>query len=89
MVVEPCPEAVRRLWPLIREGRATVSEVFDELFGADEAVKLALGANLGYWHDTPDQMLFLRYAVAQASYLIGGGIMCAAGASRSATVSSP
>ncbi len=67
------PEAVRRLWPLIREGRATVSEVFDELFGADEAVKLALGANLGYWHDTPDQMLFLRYAVAQASFLIGGG----------------
>ena len=67
------PEAVRRLWPLIREGRATVSEVFDELFGADEAVKLALGANLGYWHDDPNSMLFLRYAVAQASFLIGGG----------------
>ena len=67
------PEAVRRLWPLIREGRATVSEVFDELFGADEAVKMALGANLGYWHDDPNSMLFLRYAVAQASYLIGGG----------------
>ncbi len=67
------PEAVRRLWPLIREGRATVGEVFDELFGADEAVKMALGANLGYWHDDPNSMLFLRYAVAQASYLIGGG----------------
>jgi all-trans-retinol 13,14-reductase len=67
------PETVRRLWPLIREGRATVSEVFDELFGADEAVKMALGANLGYWHDDPNSMLFLRYAVAQASFLIGGG----------------
>jgi all-trans-retinol 13,14-reductase len=67
------PEAVRRLWPLIREGRATVSEVLQELFGADEAVKLAVAANLAYYHDDPERMLFLRYAIPQASYLLGGG----------------
>jgi all-trans-retinol 13,14-reductase len=67
------PEAVRRLWPLIREGRATVGEVMQELFGVDEAVKAALAANLGYYDDDPDRMLFLRYAMAQGSYTKGGG----------------
>jgi all-trans-retinol 13,14-reductase len=67
------PEAVRRLWPLLREGRASVAEVLDELFGADEAVKLALAANLGYFHDDPARMPFVRFAIPQASYLLGGG----------------
>jgi all-trans-retinol 13,14-reductase len=67
------PEAVRRLWPLLREGRASVAEVLDELFGADEAVKLALAANLGYFHDDPARMSFVRFAIPQASYLLGGG----------------
>ena len=66
------PEAVRRLWPLIRDGRATLGEVLRELFGDDEAVKLALTANLVYYHDDPDRMSFLRFAVPQASFLIGG-----------------
>jgi phytoene dehydrogenase-like protein len=67
------PEAVRRLWPLLREGSASVAEVLDELFGADEAVKLALAANLGYFHDDPARMSFVRFAIPQASYLLGGG----------------
>ena len=67
------PETVRRLWPLLREGRATVSEVLDELFDAEEAIKLALAANLSYFHDDPAKMPFLRFAIPQASYLLGGG----------------
>ena len=67
------PEAVRRLWPLLREGRATVAEVLDDLFGADETVKLALAGNLGYFHDDPARMSFVRFAIPQASYLLGGG----------------
>jgi len=67
------PEAVRRVWPLLREGRASVGEVLNELFGADEAVKVALAANLAYYHDDPDRMSFLHYAMPQASYLTGGG----------------
>src|SRR5262245_38224517 len=67
------PEGVRRVWPLLREGRATLGEVLQDLFGDAEAVKIALAANLGYYHDDPDRMAFLTYAVAQASYLTGGG----------------
>lgn len=67
------PEAVRKLWPLLKEGHATVGEVLDDLFGSDEAVKLALTANLGYYHDDPYRLQFLRFAVAQASFIIGGG----------------
>ncbi len=67
------PEAVRRLWPLLRDGNATVGEILSELFGAHEAVKAALAANLCYYHDDPDRMQFLHFAVAQASYVLGGG----------------
>jgi all-trans-retinol 13,14-reductase len=67
------PEAIRKLWPLLSEGRATLGQVMRELFGNDEAVKLALAANLFYYHDDPDRMSFLHFAVAQASFVIGGG----------------
>lgn len=67
------PEAVRRLWPLIHEGRASLGQVLQELFGDDEAVKMAVAGNLAYYHDDPDQMSFLGYAIPQASYLMGGG----------------
>jgi hypothetical protein len=78
------PEAVRRLWPVLREGRATVSEVLGELFGGDEAIKLTLATNLGYYHDDPDRMLFLRYAIPQASYLMEAGTIYAVARRRSA-----
>ena len=67
------PEAVRKLRPVLRDGSATLGEVLRELFGDDEAVKLALSANLFYYHDDADRISFLRFAVAQASYVIGGG----------------
>jgi all-trans-retinol 13,14-reductase len=67
------PEAVRALWPLLRKGSATLGDVLSDLFGDDEAVKLALAANVVYYHDDPGRLLFLRFAVAQASYVIGGG----------------
>jgi all-trans-retinol 13,14-reductase len=66
-------EAVRKLWPILSDGRATLGEVLRELFGDDEAVKLVLAANLGYWHDDPEQMSFISFATAQASYVLGGG----------------
>jgi phytoene dehydrogenase-like protein len=62
-----------RLWPLIRDRHATLSEVFGRLFGDNEAVKLALASNLGYYTDNPDTMPFIHFAVPQASYLAGGG----------------
>jgi phytoene dehydrogenase-like protein len=47
--------------------------VLSELFGDDEAIKLALAANLVYYHDDPDRLLFLRFAIPQGSYVVGGG----------------
>lgn len=67
------PEVVRKLMPLLRNGNATLGQVMDDLFGTDEAVKIALAANLGYYHDDPERMLFLRFAIPQASFLAGGG----------------
>ncbi len=62
-----------RLWPLIRDRHATLGAVFDRLFGDNEAVKLALASNLGYYTDDADTMPFIQFAVPQASYLTGGG----------------
>ena len=62
-----------RLWPLIRDRHAHLSEVFGRLFGNDEAVKLALASNLAYYTDDPDTLPFIAYAIPQASYLLGGG----------------
>ena len=62
-----------RLWPLIRDRRATVGEVLRRLFGDDEAVKFALASNLAYYTDDPETMPFISYAIPQASYLLGGG----------------
>jgi phytoene dehydrogenase-like protein len=67
------PQAAAKLWPLYRYGRGTVGDVMRELFGTDEAVKFALAANIGYYHDDPERTLFLRYAIPQASFLAGGG----------------
>lgn len=79
--IRHAPDVLRGAWTLLREGRATLGEVLTELFGADEAVKVALAANLGYYHDDPDTILFLAWAIPQASYLIGGG-HCIRGGSR-------
>ena len=67
------PSLPWRLWPLIRDRHATLGEVFGRLFGDNEAVKLALASNLGYYTDDADTMPFIWFAVPQASYLAGGG----------------
>jgi phytoene dehydrogenase-like protein len=66
------PEAGLRLWPLIRHARATLGDVLRGLFGADEVVKCALAATLPYYHDDPERMLFLAFAIAQGSFVAGG-----------------
>jgi phytoene dehydrogenase-like protein len=62
-----------RLWPVLRDMRASVSTVLDRYFGENEAIKIALAANLPYYADDPDQMWWLAYAVAQGGFLYGGG----------------
>jgi len=62
-----------RLWPVLRDWHSSVSEVLDRYFGDNEAIKIALAANLIYWSDDPDQMWWLFYAIAQGAFLQGGG----------------
>ena len=62
-----------RLWSVLRDMRSSVSKVLERYFGDNEAIKLALAANLSYFSDDPDQMWWLMYAVAQSGFLQGGG----------------
>ena len=62
-----------RLWPVLRDWRASVSEVLDRYFGDNEAIKIALAANLVYWSDDPDQMWWIFFAMSQGAFLEGGG----------------
>ena len=61
------------LWPLLRDMRRSLTEVFAELFGDDELPKIALAANLGYYGDDPDELWWVYYALAQGGYLSAGG----------------
>lgn len=62
-----------RLWPLLRNLRRSVAEALDASVGDNEAAKLALAANLSYFHDDPAGLSFLHFAMVEASYLAGGG----------------
>src|SRR6266542_518005 len=66
-------EAPRTLWPFVRQQRLSLAHVLERLFGADEAVKQAVCANLIYYADDPGRMWFPHWAVAQGSYHRGGG----------------
>ena len=50
----------------------SLGELLDDLF-TNEELKLALTANLGYYHDDPYSMSLAYFAVAQGGYLTGGG----------------
>ena len=67
------PNLPLNLWPLLKDMKKNLSEVFQDLFGDDEAIKLALAANLAYYADDPDKLWWLFYAVAQSGFMTGGG----------------
>ena len=62
-----------RLWPVLRDWRASVSEAMERYFGDNEAIKIALAANLVYWSDDPDRMWWIFYVLAQGAFIQGGG----------------
>jgi hypothetical protein len=45
----------------------TLSQKLDSVFGADEAVKCALAANLSYFHDDPATLWWMHFAMPQGS----------------------
>ena len=70
------------LWTLVRDFRASLSEVLSRHFGDDEAVKFALAANLPYYTDDPDRFWWMGYALAQGGYLAEGGHYVKGGSGR-------
>ncbi len=74
--------ALFKLAPLLRDWRRSVAQVFDRAFGSNEAVKCALAANLPYWHDDPEALWWILFAVAQGGYLASGGRYVRGGSAR-------
>ena len=65
----------RALWelePATRDWNATLDEVFERSFGAGEALKCALGANLLYFGDNPKRIWWVYYALAQGANIASG-----------------
>jgi phytoene dehydrogenase-like protein len=76
------PRVPGRAWPFLRHARSTLAEVTTGLFGDDEAVKLALSANVQYFGDDPSRLWFPFYALGQGSYHAGGGHYVRGGSTR-------
>ena len=77
-------DAVANALPVIANARHSLASFLDATLGDDEAVKIALAANLAYLDDDPARLWFLVFAMVQASYLTGGG-HCLVGGSQSVT----
>ncbi len=61
------------LYPnIVRYNNKSVGE-FVDLIIRDEDLKLALIANVGYYHDNPYTLSMLYFGVAQGGYYLGGG----------------
>jgi phytoene dehydrogenase-like protein len=74
--------ALIKLGPLVRDWRRSLSEVLARAFGDDEAIKCALAANLAYYHDDPDTLWWVFFALAQGGYLGSGGRFIRGGSQR-------
>ena len=74
--------ALMKLWPMVRNWRLSLGEMLQRHFGSNEAVKCALAANLAYYHDDPDALWWIFFAVAQGGYLQSGGRYIRGGSQR-------
>ena len=74
--------ALTKLWPMVRHWRLSLGEMLQRHFGSNEAVKCALAANLAYYHDDPDALWWIFFAVAQGGYLQSGGRYIRGGSQR-------
>jgi phytoene dehydrogenase-like protein len=74
--------AVVRLGPVVKSWRLSVAERFNRAFDGNETVKCALAANLPYFHDDPDGLWWILFAVAQGGFLASGGRYIKGGSQR-------
>jgi phytoene dehydrogenase-like protein len=74
--------ALLKLRPMVRDWRLSLGAMLERRFGSDDAVKCALAANLPYYHDDPDSLWWVFFAVAQGGYLKSGGHYVRGGSQR-------
>jgi phytoene dehydrogenase-like protein len=74
--------AVGALLPITRHWRRSLGDIFTHAFGDDEAVKCALAANIGYYHDDPATLWWVFFAIAQGSFLNTGACYIRGGSQR-------
>ena len=74
--------ALLKLGPVLTGWRQSLAERLRRAFGEDEAAKCALAANILYWHDDPDRLWWVLFAVAQGGYLTSGGRYIQGGSQR-------
>jgi len=74
--------ALYKLRPLVRDWQRSLGEVLARTFGDDEAIKCALAANLAYYHDDPDTLWWVFFALAQGGYLGSGSRFIRGGSQR-------
>jgi phytoene dehydrogenase-like protein len=74
--------ALPKLAGVARGWHRTVSQRLQMAFGDNEVAKCALAANLLYWHDDPDALWWVLFAVAQGGYIGSGGRYVQGGSQR-------
>ena len=74
--------ALVKLGPVERDCQRSLGEVLARVFGDDEAIKCALAANLAYYHDDPDTLWWVFFALAQGTYLGSGARFIRGGSQR-------
>jgi phytoene dehydrogenase-like protein len=72
----------RDLRGLAREWRSSLADVMARRLGADEAAKLALGGNIGYYADSAERLAWPFFAVAHGGFLKSGGVYVKGGSHR-------
>jgi phytoene dehydrogenase-like protein len=75
-------QALGALVPIVRHWRRSLDDIFTHAFGDDEAVKCALAANIGYYHDDPATLWWVFFAVAQGGFLNTGACYIRGGSQR-------
>jgi phytoene dehydrogenase-like protein len=68
--------------PVERDWQRSLGEVLVRAFGDDEAIKCALAANLVYYHDDPDTLWWVLFALAQGGYIGSGARFIRGGSQR-------
>lgn len=74
--------ALLKLVPSIGDFRLSLAQKLDRVFGDNEAIKCVLTANLSYFHDDPQTLWWIFFAIAQGSYLQSGGRYVQGGSQR-------